>query len=211
MSTYKRFSGNYNITSVDDTGNVIIDVDTVEVFGNLTVAGNLTYINVTELNVTDPFILLNASNTGAYSANSGVLVHKTVNDFAGIRWSNSAVSWQVSGSTSNAGDTGTWLNLITSTGNVAPAGGSNTQVQFNDSGDLAGDATFTFDKTVSRVTIQGHEVFGNIGSAPVAVANSVALYHNAEGGGGTGLYFKGVGTEDELVSKTKAIVFSIIF
>jgi len=209
--TTKRFNGNYTIVSVDDTGNMIIDVDTVEVFGNLNVVGNLTYINVTELNVTDPFILLNASNTGAYSANSGVLVHKTVSDFAGIRWSNSAASWQVSGSTSASGETGTWLNLVTSTGNLPPAGGANTQVQYNDSGNLNGDATFTFDKTVSKVTIQGHEVFGNIGSAPVAVANSVALYHNAEGGGGTGLYFKGVATEDELVSKTKAIVFSIIF
>ena len=209
MSTYKRFSGNYNIVSVDDTGNVIIDVDTVEVFGNLSVAGNLTYINVTELNVTDPFILVNASNTGSYSANSGVLTHVTSNTFAGIRYSNSAGAWQVNVGTSDAtGETGTWTTI--QTGNLS-VGGANTEIQFNDSGSFGGNANFTFDKTNSRVTVQGHEVFGNIGTAPSAVANSVAVYHNAEGSGGTGLYVKSVATEDELVSKTKAIVFSIIF
>ena len=209
MSTYKRFSGNYNITSVDDTGNVVIDVDTVEVYGNLTVAGNLTYINVTELNVTDPFILVNASNTGSYSANSGILTHVTSNTFAGIRYNDTDGAWEVNTGTSDAtGETGTWNALVT--GNVS-IGGANTEIQFNDDGLFGGNANFTFDKTASKVTIQGHEVFGNIGSAPTAVANSVAVYHNAEGSGGTGLYFKSLTTEDELVSKAKAIVFSIIF
>lgn len=209
MSTYKRFSGNYNITSVDDTGNVVIDVDTVEVYGNLSVAGNLTYINVTELNVTDPFILVNASNTGSYSANSGILTHVASNTFAGIRYSNSAGTWQINTGTSDAtGETGTWTPIAT--GNLT-VGGANTEVQFNDAGQFGGNANLTFDKTVSKLTIQGHEVFGNIGSAPTAVSNSVALYHNAEGSGGTGLYFKSLTTEDELVSKAKAIVFSIIF
>lgn len=209
MSTYKRFSGNYNIVSVDDTGNVIIDVDTVEVFGNLSVAGNLTYINVTELNVTDPFILVNASNTGSYSANSGILTHVTSNTFAGVRYNDTDGAWELNVGTSDAtGETGTWTPIVT--GNLT-IGGANTEIQFNDGGLFGGNANFTFDKTNSRVTVQGHEVFGNIGTAPSAVANSVALYHNAEGSGGTGLYIKTTTTEDELVSKTKAIVFSIIF
>ena len=53
--------------------------------------------------------------------------------------------------------------------------------------------------------------FGNIATAPTAVANSVAVFHNAEGSGGTGLYVKSPSVEDELVSKSKAIVFAIIF
>lgn len=211
MATYKRFNGNYNIVSADDTGNVIIDVDTVEVQGNLNVVGNLTYINVTELNVTDPFILLNASNTGSYSANSGVLVHVTSNTFAGIRYSDDAGQWEVNTGTSDAtGETGTWTQIAVGNA-VTGAAGSNTQVQFNDDGAFGANSSFAFDYSSSKLTLQGHEVFGNIGSAPIAVANSVALYHNAEGSGGTGLYIKSATTEDELVSKAKAIVFSIIF
>jgi len=39
----------------------------------------------------------------------------------------------------------------------------------------------------------------------------VALYSNAVGSGGTGLYFTSAAANDELVSKSKAIVFAIIF
>jgi hypothetical protein len=43
------------------------------------------------------------------------------------------------------------------------------------------------------------------------VANTVAIRSSNIGSGGTGLYFKSVEASDELVSKTKAIVFGIIF
>jgi hypothetical protein len=45
----------------------------------------------------------------------------------------------------------------------------------------------------------------------MAVSNSVAVYHNAIGGGGTGLYVKSAIVEQEVVSKNRAIVFGIIF
>jgi hypothetical protein len=208
MTTYKRIDGDYYIQTVEPPiQKVYIDTDTT-VSGNLTVQGNLTYINVTELNVRDPFILLNSSNTGAYAANSGVLTHITSTDFAGIRYNTNTSQWELSNNTSTSGETGTW-NPIAS-GNVTPAG-LDTQIIFNQAGAYAGNSNFTFDYTNAKVTIQGHEVFGNIGTAPAAVANAVAVYHNAEGSGGTGLYIKSIATQDELVSKSKAIVFSIIF
>ena len=208
MSTHKRIDGDYVITTINPPDDVIINTNTVTVNGNLDVAGNLTYINVTELNIRDPFILLNASNTGSYAANSGVLTHITASDFAGIRYSETAGRWELSTSTGTTGETGTWVPIAT--GN-ATVGGANTNIQFNDDGFFGGDADFSFDKSVNRVTLQGHTVYGNIGTAPAPVANSVALYHNAEGSGGTGVYVKSATVEDELVSKTKAIVFGIIF
>jgi hypothetical protein len=54
-------------------------------------------------------------------------------------------------------------------------------------------------------------VLGNIGATPTATANAAALYNKAEGSGGTGVYVKSLTVDDELVSKTKAIVFGIIF
>lgn len=41
-----------------------------------------------------------------------------------------------------------------------PASGSNTQVQFNDSGDLAGDSDFTFDKSDNTLTVTNLDVTG---------------------------------------------------
>ena len=208
MTTYKRIDGDYYIQTIDPPEQkVYIDTDTT-VSGNLTVQGNLTYINVTELNVRDPFILLNASNTGAYAANSGVLTHITSTNFAGIRYSGDTNQWELSVNTSASGETGTWNPIAA--GNITPAG-SDTQIIFNQSGSYAGNANLTFDYANSKVTVLGHQVFGNIGSAPAAVANSVAVYHNAEGAGGTGLYARTIDTQGELINKTKSIVFSLIF
>ena len=208
MATYKRIDGDYAITTLNSVDNVTITTHTVEIVGNLDVSGNLTYINVTELNIQDPFILLNASNTGSYASNSGVLTHTSVSTFAGIRYNATATQWEVSSSTDTTGLTGTWSAIAT--GN-ATVGGTNTQVQFNDGGSFGGNANLTFDKAVSKLTVLGHMVLGNIGTTPIATANAAALYNKAVGSGGTGVYVKSSTVDDELVSKSAAIVFAIIF
>lgn len=209
MATHKRIDGDYVITTVNPPDDVVVNTNTMVINGNLDVVGNLTYINVDELNVKDPFILLNASNTGSYASNSGVLTHETASVFAGIRYDATAGEWQLSTGTDATGLTGTWTPIAT--GAAVTPGGANTAIQFNDAGSFGGNTNLSFDKATSRVTLQGHQVFGNIATAPAATANAVAVYHNQEGSGGTGLYVKSVTVEDELVSKTKAIVFAIIF
>jgi hypothetical protein len=208
MATYKRIDGDYAITTLNSVDNVTITTHTVEIVGNLDVSGNLTYINVTELNIQDPFILLNASNTGSYASNSGVLTHTSVSTFAGIRYNSTATQWEISSSTDTTGLAGTWSAIATGNATVA---GSNTQVQFNDGGSFGGNANLTFDKAVSKLTVLGHMVLGNIGTTPIATANAAALYNNVEGSGGTGVYVKSSTVDDELVSKSAAIVFAIIF
>ena len=46
---------------------------------------------------------------------------------------------------------------------------------------------------------------------PGAVTDSTVLYGNIAGGGGSGVYFVDGSITDELVSKSKAIVYGIIF
>jgi hypothetical protein len=208
MATYKRIDGDYAITTLNSADNVTITTHTLEVVGNLDVSGNLTYINVTELNIQDPFILLNASNTGSYASNSGVLTHTAASTFAGIRYNATATQWEISSSTDTTGLTGTWSAIATGTATV---GGANTEVQFNDGGVFGGNANLTFDKAVSKLTVQGQMVLGNIGTTPSSTANAAALYNNVEGSGGTGVYVKSSTVDDELVSKSAAIVFAIIF
>jgi hypothetical protein len=222
MTTYKRVAGDYIIETLNALDNVSVETHTVEIRGNLdvngnvTVTGNLTYINVSELNVKDPFILLNSSNTNSYSANAGVLTHITETTFAGIRYNTTSGNWEVSDSTSTTGETGTWTTIAT--GDVTtPAAGADTEIQFNNSGQFGASSAFTFETAnvggslVGQVRLSGSQLFENIGASPAAVANSIAVYHNTESGGGTGLYVKSFTTDDELVSKAKAIIYSIIF
>jgi hypothetical protein len=205
MATHKRVDGTYYIETINNVDNVEITTHTVKVFGNLDVQGNITYIDTTELDITDPFITLAANNTGLYS-NVGILAQKSSgpNTYASLRWNTTSGTWQVSP------DNSTFVNIAT--GNVATTpGGANTNIQFNNVGSFGGNVNYSFDVANAQVTLQGHQVFGNIATAPSAVANSVAVYHNAQGSGGTGLYVKSPAVQDELVSKSKAIVFAIIF
>ena len=69
----------------------------------------------------------------------------------------------------------------------------------------------TFDYANNKLTLQGYQVLGNIGAAPTTPSNAVAIYNNTVGGGGTGVYVLSSAVNDELVSKSKAIVYGIIF
>jgi len=210
MAVYKNVTGDYTITTISTADNVIVNTNTVKINGNLDVVGNVTYINTTELNITDPFIELNVSNTGSYYANSGILTYRTANNIAGLRFNNNANAWQLSSATDVNGTAGTWVNIAT--GNVvSAAAGSNTSIQYNNNMSFGGDTNYTYDFASYKVTLNGHQIFGNIGSTPSAVANSLAVYHKQVGTGGSGLYVKGTSVDDELVSKNKAIVFSLIF
>jgi hypothetical protein len=238
MSTFKRVNSDYNIftdgdftiTTAQDRDdstedNVIIKTHTVQIHGNLDVVGDVTYINVSELNIKDPFIQLNSidiGNNGPYSSNSGILTHRTDTLFAGIRYNADSGNWEISDNTDTTGEVGDWEELATANAAVTAAG-SNTEVQFNQDGIFGASANLTFDFNNNILALQGNfnvadtisvgsqQVFANRVSAPDAVVNSAVLYHNQEAGGGTGLYVKTDTVEEELISKTKAIVYSIIF
>lgn len=208
MPTVKRIDGDYLIRTVNSGDNVTVQTHTLEVIGNLDVSGNLTYINVEELNIRDPFILLNSSNTGSYAANTGILTHKTSSDFAGLRWSNTTSQWEISASTDTTGEIGTWVPIATGNATVA---GANTQIQYNGSGSFAASADFTFDEADNQLRVAGYLTLGNIASAPAIPSNAAALYNAAVGVGDTGVYVLSSNVDDELISRRKAVFYSLIF
>ena len=213
MNTKKRIDGDYYIETINTEDRVYINTNTMEVDGNLVVSGNITYINTEVLDVKDPFIVTNSSNTATYASNAGLLTHKTASTFAGIRYNTTDNKWELSTSTSETGETGTWDEIGTAAaGSVA---GANTQVQFNNEGNFGASANLTFTDT-NQLNIAGNVNLTTglqlaDSSAPGSVANTTVLYGNVSGSGGTGLYFVDGSTADELVSKSKAIVFGIIF
>lgn len=309
MANYKNTSGDYVITVDDGTGNVIINghldvegnftvngnlanitaTDNVHITspqttitGNLNVVGNVTYIDVTELTVDDPFITVAANNTGNLATadfqSQGLVAQTSANTFAGIRFNNPNATWQISRSVYGNGDpitdyaniaisdgsfliaapdnsgnvaspvwptqgmitrysnttyaglrfnnaTLTWQISSSVAANGAPItayadlasaaaatpGGPSNAVQYNVGNVFTGKASLLFDQSIDQLELDGHMTYVNIGTDPTPVANSVNLYHKPVGQGGTGLYFNTPADADELVSKRQAIVFGIIF
>lgn len=212
MNTKKRIDGDYYIETINATDMVHIASNT-EIDGNLTVNGNVTYINTEQLDVKDPFVMVNMSNTATYASNAGLLTHKSATTFAGIRYNTNDNKWELSTSTGSTGETGTWNEIGTAVaGSVA---GANTQVQFNNEGAFGASANLTFSDT-SQLNIGGNvNVTAGLQladvAAPGAVTDTTVLHGGTAGSGGTGVYFVDGSTTDELVSKSKAIVFGIIF
>jgi hypothetical protein len=201
MSTYKNVNDNYTITCNNGSGIFTVNAANIVFVGNVTQTGNTNTIY--------DFITVAANNTGAIKE-MGLLAQISNTAFAGLQFNANVNAWQISSNVTSYGAPITaYANILTST-NGQPAAGSNTQIQFNYNNAFAANANFTYDYANSRLTLNGAEVLINTATPP-NVANAVALYSNVVGSGGTGLYFTSSATQDELVSKSKAIVYSIIF
>jgi hypothetical protein len=203
MATVKTTSGDYTITVAGGLGLLTINAD-------LDVVGNITYIDSTELKITDPFITVGANNNGAI-ANLGLIAQKTTTSFAGLRFNTVTGDWEISDSVNADGDQISPYQPILA--GVIPStspGLPNNSVQFNVSNVFTGNSAFTFDVANSKVNITGQVVLGNIATTPAATANSAALYNDTVGGGGTGVYVRNATVSDELVSKRRAIVYSLV-
>jgi hypothetical protein len=207
MASYKNISSDWYINVDGGVGTIYID-------GNLDVTGNITYVS--EIAVNDAFIIVAANNTGTVT-DMGLIAQKTGNTYAGLRFDTGTSSWQISSSVNADGSPISAYATLASGGAGTPGGNVN-DIQINDgAGGFAGNGSLQYDTANSKLTLTGHEVLGNIGSAPNQTANAVTLYNNAVGAGVTGLYVLGtnganaVTSNDELISLTRARLYSIIF
>jgi hypothetical protein len=206
MATIKTTSSDYTVNlGPYDTGNAKW-AGTMNVNGNLNVAGNITY--VTDIAVNDAFIIVAANNTGTVT-DMGLIATKGTASYAGLRFDVASNVWQISSSvTAGGAPVAAYANIATGNASVS---GSNTQVQFNDSGDFGASANLTFNNVTNVLTLRGSQTLGNIGSTPSSVANSVVIYNKAMGAGNTGLYVVSATANDELTAYNKAKLLSIIF
>lgn len=207
MASYKNISDNWYISLDGGAGTIYID-------GNLDVTGNITYVS--EIAVNDAFIIAGANNSSiANVANVGFLAGKptTPISYAGLKFNATVGAWQIATDvySNGAPNTSSYSNIAT-TISAANAAGSNTQIQFNDGGVFGATGNLTFNKTNNQFSVLfGSQVLGNVGSAPGAVANSVVLYNQAPDLGASGVYARTSSTQDELISATRARLYSIIF
>jgi hypothetical protein len=200
MASYNNICSDWYISVNGGVGTIYLD-------GNLDVTCNITYVS--EIAVNDAFIIVAANNTGTVN-DMGLVATKIANSsYAGLRFDVAANTWQISSSVAaNGAPIAAYANL--SAGTAGTVAGANTQIQFNDAGAFGATANLTFDKTTNRLALTGHQALANV-ATPANVSNAVVIFSNAVSAGGTGVYFTSAAAADELVSKSKAIVFSIIF
>ncbi len=217
MSTYKRIDGDYNIISIDPSigDNVNVTTHTVNITGNLDVKGNVTYINTEELTVEDPFITVAGNNTGNLSTadfqEQGLVAKTSSATFAGLRFNNASLEWEISPNVDADGGPLTAYQAIGTSAAGSPGQPLNS-VQFNSANTFGGSSNLTFDSSTQSLALQGDIVLGNIGSSPSSVANSAVLYHKQSSGvGGSGVYVSTSSKDVELIDKQAALVYSIIF
>lgn len=143
---------------IDANGNVITNVLTT---GN--VAANVVYASYYKWANGNPFVATAAAggaNTQLQFNNGGA-----IDGIPNATWNGNILSLgNVSSLSIGGGQNGyflqtngngvlTWAPSGNGSGNITPPGGSNTQIQFNDDGEFAGSATFTFDKDVSTLSV----------------------------------------------------------
>jgi hypothetical protein len=210
MSTTKRISGDYTITA---SGNVNIT-------GNLVIAGTTTTVNSTDTNIADRVITLNKGETGAGVQGdtfSGIEIDRGSAADVALRWNDTTDTWQATT------DGSAYYDLVTS--DTVPPAGINQVVEDTTpqlGGDLdvngssitsagGGDVIITADSS-GQLKLNKVVSIQDQGSAPTATAGYNKLYSSATlGGGGSGLYYVNTASSDELVSRTKALAYSLIF
>ena len=218
MTTHKRINGNYELTTLGASDTVTLTTSLVTITGNLTVSGTQTTVNSTDTDIQDRVIVLNKGESGAgvTGGTSGIEVDRGSSTNSRIVFDESTDKWSIdngSGSltaiATSAGGTGL-ENVVEDTTpqlggdldvnsqSIISASNGNIVIAPNGTGILHVDG--------SAVRLQ------NEGSDPTGQSGYTTVYAKAAGSGGTGLYaVSGTTTADELVSKSKAIVYGIIF
>lgn len=228
MASNKRISSDYNITTVSGGSNVTITTGNLVVDGNLVILGNSSYVDteIDVLNVFDPNIILNSNlavTDSAYGGNSGVIINRGIDANTAIFWNEAVGAWQIAG---NVADGSTYSNIGTTAGTGTIVDGNQYQVSYysasptgktlSPTGNLVYTPTgniVTTDQYSFRDTGTQSNVDGIPSTAwPTTTDGNVTLaFANVSTAGGTGIFFNNGRANDELISKKKAIVYSIIF
>ncbi len=217
MSYTQRFSDNYKLESIGGSGTVEIEATSLTVTGNLIVAGTSTEVESTDLAISDKTIVLNKGETGAgvtSPVHSGIEIERGTLTNVGLRYNDSTDKWELTNdgatwSEITTGSAGSYLTNVVDDITPQLGGALDVNGQMITS---ASNGDIVIDPNGSGQLKINHEVsLQNQGSDPSATASYNKLYSKTPGNGGSGVFFVNSSTSDELVSKTKAMVFALIF
>lgn len=213
MAQTKKVTGVYTIAA---TGGTTLDSE-VTVTGNLTVTGTTNSVETTNTRITDNIVTYNQGASGAGVGGtgfSGIEIERGSLDNALLVFDESDDTFKVS---TDGGSSYTAL---------ATGGGGLNNVVEDTTPQLGGDLDINGKNIISatsnmdiqlipngtgRVTVTSALKLNDQLSAPSSATGATLLYADTAAGGGTGVFFVDGSTSDELVSKSKAIVYGLIF
>ena len=209
----KKVSGPYKIEAQPDAktqvtiGMVSRNDAELIVNGNLTVFGTQTTINSTNTDLVDNIITLNAGvdANAAPITDAGITVNRGSSPSATLLWNETTDTWQID-------DGATVKNIATSTGT-----GFLTNVVEDLSPQLGGalDVNGFSITSLSNINLTPTTAV-NIVDVPLTIttpSETTTIVAGSPLGGATGLYVTTLSNSNpyELITKRKAIVYSIIF
>jgi hypothetical protein len=216
MSTVKNVSGPYVIHTINSSDPIVLDADNVIIKGCLQISGSTTTINSTNTEISDNIIVLNKgeSGSGVTLGTAGIFVDRGLSTNVAIRYNESNHNWQVT----NNGTT--YYNIVaTTTGNTrvvddaSPQLGANLNTANFAIRNDAGNNVYI--DPVLALQLDGNiQLKKNNGTPAVSVINHYNIITASNvGTGGTGLYVTNDESivNQELISKSRAVVYSIIF
>ena len=205
MAQNTRFNGTWNITGVDATSNVQVNSHSFIVNGNLRVLGAVSNIAATNTQITDNIITLNQGETGAgvTAVYSGIEINRGSLPKTAMRWNEATLRWELTtdGSTYVAIATGS--NGLTDVyADPIPKLGGNLDVL----------ARTIFSSNTAYIKHDANIAIQNTAVAPATQSGYNVVYSQVPAGGGSGIFVTNTTTQQqELVTKSKALAFSIIF
>lgn len=209
MSTVKRLSGSYQVQTLDTGSTVSYTTDTFYIYGNLQVLGNTTFTSTQNAAVSNNYIVLNEGlpQNVTPTFDAGIAVNRGTAANVAIRWHEANGRWQLSNdgvSYQNiiaTSSTDTFLTHIVQ--DLTPQLGANLDVQNFSIKSTTGDPL--------RIE-NGNVVLTTSSVAPPIINNAVSFNAQTPAGGGTGLYVSNSNASNqELITKTKAVVYALIF
>lgn len=201
MTQTIRFTDNYDITGINPGSNVTVTGHTLFVNANLLIAGTTTNASTVNSSTISNYLILNDGETGpgVSLGTAGIRVDRGSLPDVTIRWNEGSDRWELTtdGTTYSPLNT---LDQVTLNTEAAPSLGGNLNI--------AGYAIYDSTSTVIALD-DGIKV--KHGATPSASVGYSSLYAGVPSGGGSGLFVVNSATaSDELVTKTKAIVYALI-
>jgi hypothetical protein len=214
MSQTKKIGGAYTIAA---SGGTTIDSE-LTVTGNLTITGTTTTVSTTNTTIEDKIVVYNSGEVGAGvaggSGKSGIEIDRGSLANAQFVFDEADDKFKIS---TDAGASFNNIMVTSSSGltvvvdDTSPQLGGNLDINgFNITSAVSNQDINIIPSGTGNVVIDSG-IRLNDQSAPSAVTGASILYAAATTGGGTGVHFVDGSTTGELVSKTKAIVFGLIF
>lgn len=216
MSHTQRFSDNYKLESIGGAGTVEIEATTLTVTGDLVVAGTNTAVNSTDLDIADKTIVLNKGETGAgvtSPVHSGIEIDRGTLTNTGLRYNDTSNKWELTNDGSTWSDilSGASAGILNVVEDITPQLGGALDVNGKtitsaSNGDIVIDPNGTGQLKINHEVSLQEQV-----SDPSSTSSYNKLYAKTPSNGGSGVFFVNSTSSDELVSKTKAMVFALIF